>query len=341
MGIIRNRLCFAMLLLSSTCLGLVPLSHATSKTSDSPPVSELSDLVKMLEAHHIPVDTGLVTHAATRAVLLSVDPGASLLSAEDYAKALAAVAEGTQAVEDVLRGEEWAEGVHYIEPTHCVAGAGASIVQYFRRWSSVDGGSVILDLRGKGGDDLESVVEVASIFVPGTNEDLFAVCDVRGLATARYRAHPSDVRIGMPVAVLVDGETTGTSELLAAILKNCPGVILLGRPTKGDTRLRELLPLGNGMAVRVSTKRLTPVIVDLYDDNGVRPHIEVPVSTGSTPVGGASVSPFHFLRRDRKQSEHEQAQAKLLKMAGHDNVLRRSIHMLLGLAALGIDVDAK
>jgi C-terminal processing protease CtpA/Prc len=82
------------------------------------------------------------------------------------------------------------------------------------------------------------------------------------------------------IAVLVDGGTAGSSEVLAAALRDHGVAKLYGSTTFGDGTEQTIMPLDNGAAVCVTSARfLTPKHVD-FDGKGLKPDVVVPASPG-------------------------------------------------------------
>ena len=82
------------------------------------------------------------------------------------------------------------------------------------------------------------------------------------------------------IAVLVDRGTAGSSEVLAAALRDHGVAKLYGSPTFGDGTEQTVLPLDNGAAVCVtSAKFLTLKRLD-FDGKGLKPDVVVPAAPG-------------------------------------------------------------
>ena len=108
---------------------------------------------------------------------------------------------------------------------------------------------LVLDLRFAGGADFATAARTADLFfAPGEpvldwGEDVF-------------RATSKTNRFTRPVAVLVNGSTSGSAEALAAALRSGGLALLIGSPTAGEAAVYRDFPLTDGRKLRVA---VTPV----------------------------------------------------------------------------------
>jgi len=108
---------------------------------------------------------------------------------------------------------------------------------------------IVLDLRANGGGLVEEARLVASIFIPkGT------------IVTTRGRAQPREtlsaagdaIPPGIPVVVLVDGNTASASEIVTAALQDHRRATVVGTHTFGKGVFQEEEPLSNGGALDIT-----------------------------------------------------------------------------------------
>jgi hypothetical protein len=118
------------------------------------------------------------------------------------------------------------------------------------------GSGVILDLRSNTApDDFAGAAGVAGLFTP-SGTLLFAVRDAR----QNCRSYSSPLHgtpiSGGPMAVLIDGRTSGAAEALAACLK-ANGALIIGRPTAGNGAEFEDHRLASGEVLRYLAGEVT------------------------------------------------------------------------------------
>jgi C-terminal processing protease CtpA/Prc len=135
--------------------------------------------------------------------------------------------------------------------------------------------------------------------------------------------------------VLIDGETSGASELLAAVLKEWGrGVLLIGQPTGADPLVREAIPL-NGRRAYIATRSVR-IGGSVFDGRQ-------PVAPGILLRSGAMRERFYepeSLDRPWSKLLDEEKEDKALRdRINGDTGLQRAVDILLGLKALNIDYE--
>ncbi len=295
-------------------------------------VESLDAFTAFLDTNGIPYDRARILSAAVEGALRSVDPGARMLSAE-AAQALLARGEpvynagcaGGETNRPALDGVElWPEGLAYLKVNALRAGSGAALLAQLS--ALTDRAGVILDLRGADGGDLEAAAALASPFrCPG--DPLFTLHDVRDRAPVTFSATVAPP-FRAALMVLTDHDTCGAAETLAACYRGEAGVMLIGTPTRGEARVRELLPLPDGGFLYLATRRVVPVGRPSYDKVGVTPDITVTsIDPGITAAGEPPA-------RNRTPSAKTVRDRELMLRVNHDAVLRRATDILLGLKAI-------
>lgn len=145
----------------------------------------------------------------------------------------------------------------------------ASVLRQFRA-SGVDG--IVVDLRDDPGGLLEEAVRTASLFLHGGT-----IVTLVGAHSPRRTFHASafDLVPRLPVAVLVDGGSASSAEVLAAALQDNGRATLVGTRTFGKAVVQTLEPLADGGALALTTARyLTPTGADI-SQRGVAPNVVV------------------------------------------------------------------
>lgn len=132
---------------------------------------------------------------------------------------------------------------------------------------------VIIDLRFAGGGDFAEAGRAADLFVAEA-QPLLSWGGERFTATAKTN---TDIA---PLALVVNRETRGAAEALAAALQAARAGVVIGAPTAGEAALFRELPLSTGQRLRVA---VAPVEVGPaakpVPASGVQPDIAV-----STPA---------------------------------------------------------
>lgn len=267
--------------------------------------------------------------------LCNHEPGETelLFREEDNGTKTVALTKRAGRLPAVEKSEVFPLGLRYLQVNTLSEGAAAEITETLRSWSSEGAFGVVLDLRGAGGADLESVSAIVDLLArPG--ETLFGFKDAAGKEIKTYRAGDSDP-LGMPVMVLVDEETTGAAELLAAAVSGSGrGAMLLGRPTGGDPMIRDRVELPEGEWVYIATRRLVTGGGKVYDGKeGVKPDVTVVLRDQSY----RDYEPPPPILTDRRETTEEEKETLKLRIRTRGDVaLTRAVDVLLGLKALDI-----
>ncbi len=137
--------------------------------------------------------------------------------------------------------------------------------------------AVILDLRGNPGGLLDKAVEMADLFVAEG-----VIVSVKGRNPARnvvFRARKGGPLEQLPTVVLVDEGSASASEIVAAALRDHNRAMLVGTRTFGKGSVQNVIPLGDGEALKLTTaKYYRPSDKPIEDRHGILPDINVPLS---------------------------------------------------------------
>lgn len=145
----------------------------------------------------------------------------------------------------------------------------ASLYQALAATNQLKG--LVIDLRFAEGDDYLAATTVANLFVAEERELLDWG---RGMMKSTAKTNALDG----PVAVLVNNETAGAPEALAALLRETGVGLLLGNATRGAAMTTKEFPLANGQRLRIAStpvKLAGDLIIPL---SGVTPDIQVAVT---------------------------------------------------------------
>jgi carboxyl-terminal processing protease len=114
--------------------------------------------------------------------------------------------------------------------------------------------SLILDLRLNPGGLLDQGVKVADLFLD-TKQEIVAT---RGRARGSTKEFYDDSRQTwpeLPIVVLVNDGTASAAEIIAGALQDHDRAVVVGTPTFGKGLVQTLFPLGEGVALKLTTAR--------------------------------------------------------------------------------------
>lgn len=165
-----------------------------------------------------------------------------------------ALARGPARARGVGRVALLPDRVGYVELAGVPASAAAELRRGVDSLRALGATSLLLDLRGAAGGALDRGVAVADLFLD------------RGQLVARTAGRPPEAErryvdslpqryAGLPLAVLVDGATTGAAEVVAGALQDHDRAALVGATTYGEGGRQELFPTAGGGALKLTTAR--------------------------------------------------------------------------------------
>ncbi len=114
--------------------------------------------------------------------------------------------------------------------------------------------SLILDLRFNPGGLLDQGVEVSDLFLDAKQE----IVSTRGRARGSTKQFFDDARQAwpeLPIVVLVNEGSASAAEIIAGALQDHDRAVLVGTPTFGKGLVQTLFPLGEGVALKLTTAR--------------------------------------------------------------------------------------
>jgi carboxyl-terminal processing protease len=114
--------------------------------------------------------------------------------------------------------------------------------------------SMILDLRQNPGGLLDQGVEVSDLFLDAKQE----IVSTRGRARGSSKEFFDDAKQSwpdLPVVVLVNDGTASAAEIIAGALQDHDRAVVVGSPTFGKGLVQTLFPLGEGVALKLTTAR--------------------------------------------------------------------------------------
>jgi carboxyl-terminal processing protease len=139
---------------------------------------------------------------------------------------------------------------------------------------------LVIDLRDNGGGVFDKVVEAAGLLMPPGKTVVTALH--RGGERKDYRTQGTPLMSGIPVAVLVDKETSSGAEVLAAALHEGIGARAVGEKTLGKWNVQMIEPLKNGYVLRYTVAHFRSAAGEDLDGKGLVPDVLVPMAEESS-----------------------------------------------------------
>ncbi len=136
---------------------------------------------------------------------------------------------------------------------------------------------LILDLRFAGGTDYPAAVSAANLFIAKEMPLL-------DWGTGVVPSKANSDALTLPVIVLVNKQTSGSAEALAAILRADDHAVILGSPTAGETTVGKNFPLKDGRYLRIAMASVKLADGETLSSAGIKPDIRVSVKPDEEKV---------------------------------------------------------
>jgi len=221
---------------------------------------------------------------------------------------------------------------------------------------------LVLDLRFTEGDDFAAAAAGADLFVAKERPLL-------DWGNGMVKSKEKDNPINLPVAVLVNRDTSGAAEALAAVLRETGSGLILGAKTAGGAMTAKDFTLRHGQLLRIAVVPVKLGDGTAMSAQGVKPDIEVVVPPeqeraylqdayailGSTNPGLATVASLEATNRPARRQRISEADLVRERREGtnlnlenftaardrepekpliRDPVLARAVDLLKGLAVV-------
>ncbi len=114
--------------------------------------------------------------------------------------------------------------------------------------------SLVIDLRDNGGGSLQEAVEIINFFVPKGKEIVVTKGKIRQAASS-FKTQNEPIDTGMPLAVLVNGNTASASEILSGSMQDMDRAVIIGTRTYGKGLVQTTRPLPYNGTLKVTTSK--------------------------------------------------------------------------------------
>jgi Peptidase family S41 len=225
---------------------------------------DFQEVYNLIRAHATGLSEADLNRNAVQALVASLKPKVTLAGRPTGAPAAEA---------SVLTKAMLFEGpVAYLRLTRVDSDLAKAVREACRLMASTNKLSgLVLDLRYAGGDDYAAAAATADLFLKKETPLLDW-----GQGVVQSKDNPD--ALALPVAVLVNRETSEAAEGLAAVLRETGVGLILGAPTAGQAVTAEEFPLKNGQRLRIATGSVRLADGAELSPQGVKPDIAVDIN---------------------------------------------------------------
>lgn len=335
-------------------LGGMGRSIADTGGNEGPDFKEVYEVIRQ---HVAGMSESELNRAAVQGLVNALSPKVSLVTNE--------TAESSSAESPMIRSNLFEGDIVYLRIKRVADGLDKEIRDVCQPSSGTNKfKGLVLDLRYATGDDYVAAANVADLFVKKEQTLLF-------WGTKPVQSKEKKDAFTMPVAVLVNKQTAGAPEALAAMLRQTGAGLILGSLTAGKAMVAKDFPLKDGEKLRIATSPIVMGDGSSVSSQGLRPDIPVEISAADerayfadafkviprTNVASTSLSATNLaattnrnvrrprfneaeLVRERREgatidsSDDSEKEIEPEKPVVHDPVLARALDLLKGLAVV-------
>jgi C-terminal processing protease CtpA/Prc len=251
----RNTLFLAGLL---ALMGQISLPAQTNHAD----FQEVYDLIRQ---HATGVSDADLNRAAVQGLVTALGPKVSLVTNGAPTSTAAGMKLVTQA--NLFDGN-----IAYVRIARVDEGLSEAIKSAYDQLNSTNKvNGIVLDLRYADGFDYKAATAAADLFASKNGPLL-------NWGEGMVSAHEKTNAIAVPVGVLVNHQTTGAAETLAAMVREINAGLILGSPTAGAAMVMKDFPLKDGGQLRIASAPVTLGDGSALSVQGVKPDIDVTVS---------------------------------------------------------------
>lgn len=257
---IRSLLAATLALLGGQAEGLCAETKARAGAG-----AEFREVYDLVRAHLAGATEGELNAAAVQGLVSALGPRVALVTNGAAARAAAEIPL-------VSKSEVFDGDILYLRVGRVGAGLVGAITQAYSKPGTTNKLSgLALDLRYAAGADYAAAAAAADLFARKEQ----ALLDW-GNGIVKSKAGKD--AISVPVAVLVNRQTAGAAEALAAVLRQTGAGLVLGGRTAGQAMVWQEFALKNGERLRIATGSVQLGDGTAMPEDGLKPDITVEVS---------------------------------------------------------------
>ncbi|MBR2333499.1 MAG: S41 family peptidase [Rikenellaceae bacterium] len=147
-----------------------------------------------------------------------------------------------------------ADSIGYILHCDFTDGSSAMVRKAVEQLMSEGAKSLILDYRENGGGVVQEAIKIVSLFVPAQTE-IVTMRGRGGEVKTVLKTEDEPIALTVPLAVLVDGNTASSSEILAGAIQDLDRGVIIGERTFGKGLVQSTMPLEYDNYLKFTTSK--------------------------------------------------------------------------------------
>ncbi|PJI07848.1 MULTISPECIES: S41 family peptidase [Clostridium] len=173
---------------------------------------------------------------------------------------------------DMVKGEMLSNGIAYIDISMFDENTGKNFNKKIDELKQQGMKGLILDLRSNPGGLLSSCIDVTSNFV--TKDKVIVSTIDKYNSKEEYKSKGGNY-IGLPLVVLVDGNTASASEIFSGAIRDYKLGTLIGEKTFGKGVVQAPFDMNDGTQLKITISKYYTPSGENIQHKGIKPDIEV------------------------------------------------------------------
>jgi hypothetical protein len=252
----------ALLLVSACGFKLMGAPAAPARDLPAPPFTEVYGVVR---SNVTGLTEAELNRAAVHGLLSQLQSRATLVTN-------ATRSDDAPAVPLVVKSALFDGGYGYLRIGRVAPGLSNELVKAYeqvRGTNKLKG--LVIDLRYAVGQDYMAAAQSADLFFKSEQPLL-------NWGSMVVRSTPKSHGIDLPMVILINHNTSGAAEALAAALRQTEGSLVIGSPSAGHAYLYKDVPLSNGELLRVASGEVSNGSGQPLPRTGLEPDIRITVN---------------------------------------------------------------
>ena len=236
---------------------------ATVRSEPSAQAPDFKEVYDLVAAHLSGISASDLNRTSVQALVSALSPRVSLAGGEDTTSG--------SGLQQVSKTSMFDGQIAYLRVGRVSSGLPDALREAYQKLAGTNKlNGAVLDLRYAGGEDYEAAAGTADLFVKKERPLL-------DWGNSVVRSKDKAEALVTPLAVLINRQTAGAAEALAAVLREAGAGLLLGTRTAGQAMVAEEYPLRDGQRLRIATGAVRLGDGSTLSTEGVKPDIVVEV----------------------------------------------------------------
>ncbi len=267
-----------VLVITACITTVITMSAFSNIVSDIPEREAMYDSLSQIDAivrsnYYGETDENAVNNSVAKGYIASLEGVNTLLSSEEYALYLqekSGIGDDGTEIKTVTYQKFGSAG--YVKISAFNDNTPSEFEHAYEVLTNNSATALIIDVRNTDSNNIEAAAEIIDMIVPIASDGTGAIATAEDKNGDAVKVFSSDSdSINLPVAVIINENTSGAGELLAIDIRDFGKGTVVGKTSKGNGTYQKVFELSDGSALLLTVAQITPYISESYNGVGVIP----------------------------------------------------------------------